>query len=174
MAPQASGSLTRRWDRAARQVAQAAERGDYLSELKAIPTVAIELHGVFHQPRHAAFTGREAASQLTNVPYSLRHAAVATWLAPPSTGPGGALGRIPSGCHENRVVFPVGALPLPCRPRVGRSAQGLALLSASARAAPISATPTHARGEPCDSVGLYAVPLPSRSHDYNVGPVDAI
>lgn len=35
---------------------------------------------VFHEARAAAFTDREAASPLMNRPYSLRHAAVSTWL----------------------------------------------------------------------------------------------
>lgn len=35
---------------------------------------------VFHEAREAAFTPTEAASPLMDVPYSLRHAAVSTWL----------------------------------------------------------------------------------------------
>lgn len=35
---------------------------------------------VFHEARAAAFTEAEAASPLMDVPYSLRHAAVSTWL----------------------------------------------------------------------------------------------
>ena len=35
---------------------------------------------VFHEARRAAFTEAEAASLLMAVPYSLRHAAVSTWL----------------------------------------------------------------------------------------------
>jgi integrase len=35
---------------------------------------------VFHEARAAAFTAEEAASPLMDVPYSLRHAAVSTWL----------------------------------------------------------------------------------------------
>ena len=35
---------------------------------------------VFHRARSAAFTAEEAASPLMKVPYSLRHAAVSTWL----------------------------------------------------------------------------------------------
>ena len=35
---------------------------------------------VFHEARAAAFTSGEAASPLMEVPYSLRHAAVSTWL----------------------------------------------------------------------------------------------
>lgn len=35
---------------------------------------------VFHEARAAAFTPAEAASPLMDVPYSLRHAAVSTWL----------------------------------------------------------------------------------------------
>ena len=35
---------------------------------------------VFHESRAAAFTDAEAASPLMEVPYSLRHAAVSTWL----------------------------------------------------------------------------------------------
>lgn len=35
---------------------------------------------VFHDARRAAFTPTEAASPLLAVPYSLRHAAVSTWL----------------------------------------------------------------------------------------------
>lgn len=35
---------------------------------------------VFHESRRAAFTAAEAASPLMEVPYSLRHAAVSTWL----------------------------------------------------------------------------------------------
>lgn len=35
---------------------------------------------VFHEARTAAFTPAEAASPLMDVPYSLRHAAVSTWL----------------------------------------------------------------------------------------------
>ena len=35
---------------------------------------------VFHEARASAFTPEEAASPLMEVPYSLRHAAVSTWL----------------------------------------------------------------------------------------------
>ena len=35
---------------------------------------------VFHEARASAFTPEEAASPLMEVPYSLRHAGVSTWL----------------------------------------------------------------------------------------------
>lgn len=35
---------------------------------------------IFHEARRAAFTEAQAASPLMDVPYSLRHAAVSTWL----------------------------------------------------------------------------------------------
>ena len=35
---------------------------------------------VFHEARASAFTPEEAGSALMKVPYSLRHAAVSTWL----------------------------------------------------------------------------------------------
>ncbi|MEQ4209478.1 hypothetical protein [Actinopolymorpha sp. B9G3] len=35
---------------------------------------------VFHEARAAAFTAEQAASPLIEVPYSLHHAAVSTWL----------------------------------------------------------------------------------------------
>ncbi|WP_182883078.1 integrase [Microbispora sp. H10949] len=38
---------------------------------------------VFHEAREQAFTPEEAASPLMDVPYSLRHAAVSTWLNAP-------------------------------------------------------------------------------------------
>lgn len=46
---------------------------------------------IFHESRAAAFTEREASSPLMNRPYSLRHAAVSTWLR--STGDAALVAR---------------------------------------------------------------------------------